>query len=252
MTRLKLALLPGLILALHAQSGLAQDAPAIEPKAIDALKSMGTYLRTLKTFDVRLNTTIDQILDNGQKVQFGGNADYLVQAPSHMRIALNTDRVQRTLYFDGKTLTQYAPRYRYYSSVAAPSTIPALLTELEQNYGIELPLADLFRWGTDKDGTANIKSAAYIGPGYVDGADCDHYAYRQEGVDWQIWIERGAKPLPRKFVITTTTEPTQPQYVAQLKWNLAPKTSTGDFTFAPPKDAQKIVMRPLAESPAKP
>jgi hypothetical protein len=41
-------------------------------------------------------------------------------------------------------------------------------------------------------------------------------------------------------VITTTSEPSQPQYVAVLKWDLAPKLDDKTFTFVPPKGAQKI------------
>ena len=55
------------------------------------------------------------------------------------------------------------------------------------------------------------------------GADTDHYAFRQGDVDWQIWIERGERPLPRKLVITTREEVGQPQYSAELTWNLNPQ-----------------------------
>jgi hypothetical protein len=45
-----------------------------------------------------------------------------------------------------------------------------------------------FYWGTDKSGIEDIKSAISIGPSRVGGVECDHYADRQEGVDWQAWI----------------------------------------------------------------
>jgi hypothetical protein len=69
----------------------------------------------------------------------------------------------------------------------------------------------------------------------------DHYAFRQEGVDWQIWIEKGKTLLPRKLVLTTTDEEGQPQYVSVMKWNLSPSISDKMFTFVPPKDAHRIV-----------
>jgi hypothetical protein len=150
------------------------------------------------------------------------------------------DRKRRQFFYDGKTLTQYGPITGYYASVAAPSTISELVQVLDQKYDLNLPLADLFLWGTDKDGLGDIKSAIYIGPSRIGGIDCDHYVFRQADIDWQIWIERGKTPLPRKLVITTTSEPTQPQYVAVLKWDLAPKLDDKTFTFVPPKGAQKI------------
>jgi hypothetical protein len=44
-------------------------------------------------------------------------------------------------------------------------------------------------------------------------------------------------------VITTTDEETQPQYIAQLTWNLTPQLDDTTFTFNPPEDAHQIVLR---------
>jgi hypothetical protein len=225
-----------------AQQPAPKAAPAteIDAKALDALKAMGAHLRGLKAFALRSETTIDEVLDNGQKVQFGGTVDYLVRKPNSLRAEIVSDRKRRQFFYDGKTLTQYGPTTGYYASIAAPPTITELLQVLDQKYDLELPLADLFLWGTDKDGLGDIKSAIYIGPSRIGGIESDHYVFRQADVDWQIWIERGKTPLPRKLVITTTSEPAQPQYVALLKWNLTPKLDAKTFTFVPPKGAQKI------------
>ena len=72
-----------------------------------------------------------------------------------------------------------------------------------QRYGLEFPLADLFYWGTAKSGVGDIRAATSLGRSTVAGVPCDHYAYRQADVDWQIWIEQGTSPLPRKLVITS-------------------------------------------------
>jgi hypothetical protein len=44
-------------------------------------------------------------------------------------------------------------------------------------------------------------------------------------------------------VITTTEEETQPQYAAQLTWNLTPQLDDKMLTFTPPEDAHQIVLR---------
>ena len=232
-----------------AGTALAQTKPVppaeIEPKAIEALKTMGAYLRTLKTFTVRTDATKDEVLDTGQKIQFGGTVEYRVRAPDRLRADVNTDRKQRQLFYDGKTATLYGPRNKYYASVPASGTVAEVAQSVEQKYGIELPLADLFLWGSDKAGLEDIQSATYIGPARIGGADCDHYAYRQQDVDWQLWVERGKTPLPRKIVITTLGESSQPQFVAALKWDLA-KLDDAVFRFTPPKDAKRIALAPAA------
>jgi hypothetical protein len=242
--------LAGLVCFAASCAALAQQAasPPAErdAKAIEALTAMGKYLRSLKTFAVHADTTIDEVTLSGQKLQFGGTLDYQVQAPDRLRAEVNTDRRRRQFFYDGKTLTQYAPRMNYYATVAAPPTIAATLEAAAQKYDLEIPLADLFLWGTDQGGIEDVKDAAFIGPAQIGGRTCDHYAYRQAGVDWQVWIERGKQPLPCKMVITTTDEAQQPQYAAVMKWNLAPKFAPGTFAFAPPKDAKKIEIAPYA------
>jgi hypothetical protein len=59
--------------------------------------------------------------------------------------------------------------------------------------------------------------------------------------DFQVWIEAGARPLPRKLVITTLSDPTQPQHSMLLTWTLNPKLDEAEFKFTPPPGAQRIV-----------
>jgi hypothetical protein len=250
------ALVAAVALAVAAGPTQAQQAappPGTErdARAIDALTAMGKYLRSLKTFVVHADTTIDEVMTTGQKLQFAGTLDYQVQAPNRLRAEVNTDRRHRQFFYDGKTLTQYAPRMKYYATVAAPATIGETMELAAQKYDVEIPLADLFLWGTPQGGIDDVTNAAYIGPARIGSRDCDHYAYRQTNVDWQVWIERGKQPLPCKMVITTTDEPQQPQYAATLKWDLAPKLGDATFAFVPPKDARKIDLAPFAPAAAK-
>lgn len=229
----------------------ATKAPAIDPKATGALRQMGAYLRTLKQFGIQGEGTRDEVLANGQKVQFGGTLNYLVRTPNAFRADIRTDRKQRQWIYDGKTLTIFAPRMNYYATVAAPSTISATLDSARWRYRFDMPLADLFFWGTSRDGMKDITEAKYIGPAYIDGVDVDQYAFRQEDVDWQIWVERGNKPLPRKLVITTKTVPQEPQYSVVLKWDLAPTFDSTTFAFTPPPEAKRITLTAALTSPMR-
>jgi hypothetical protein len=110
-----------------------------------------------------------------------------------------------------------------------------------EKYGIDIPLADLFLWGGPKATTPSITTATVIGPGSIGGVSCDHFIFRQPGLDWQVWIQKGDYPLPRKLVITSTTDEARPQHSSILTWNLAPAYNDAVFTFNPPASARKIV-----------
>jgi hypothetical protein len=236
----------GLLLAatwqtpVRAQQGAA--GAAIEKEAIAALEKMGSYLRSLKAFQVVAQTSTEEVLEDGQKVQFTGEVNAMAQMPNRLRMTTASDRRERLYVYDGKQFTLYARRVDFYATVAAPATIGALADVLDQKYNINLPLEDLFRWGGSQSPTAGITSAMYIGPSTINGVTCGHYIFRQAGLDWQVWIQLGEYPLPRKLVLTTTSDEARPQYTATMDWNLAPSYNDEAFTFVAPKSAGRVVL----------
>jgi hypothetical protein len=92
-----------------------------------------------------------------------------------------------------------------------------------------------------------------VGPSVVGGVKSTHLAFRGSEVDWQIWIEEGGRPLPRKFVLTSKQVKGEPQFTVLVRsWDVAPKLTEGMFTFTPPKGAKKIEFLKLTAEAAKP
>ena len=89
-----------------------------------------------------------------------------------------------------------------------------------------MPLSDLFLFGTPAAPLDKIESAMNAGQDFIDDDLCDHYAFRQGKIDWQIWITTGGKPLPRKVVITNRGDEARPQSVSLIDWNLKPPSRT--------------------------
>ena len=216
-----------------------------DPDAITALENMSTYLRALKAIQVHAVTSRDEVLEDGQNVTFSGTVDMIAERPNRLRAEVVTDKQDRMYFADGKTFSVWARRVNYYATIPAPPTLRELSDTLTDRYNLELPVADLFYWGEGKS-TEGIVGASDLGTSQVDGTTCEHYAFRQEGADWQLWIQQGDYPLPRKLVITTTTDPARPRFSSVITWNLAPSYNDAAFTFDPPKDAKKIA---LAEAP---
>jgi len=225
-----------------ASSGSIAPTATVAPEATRALNQMGEYLRTLKTFQVKAVISRESVMLDGQKVQFDGTADLLVQRPNKLRAEMKSDRSERRFFYDGKTFTLFAPRTSFYATVGAPPTLAQLADTLEARFNIGLPLVDLFRWGTPEGIDGNLTSANYIGPSQIDGVTCEQYAFRQDGIDWQVWVQSGDFKLPRKVVITTTTDEARPQYSAVYTWNLAPSFDDEAFAFVPTKETHRIVL----------
>ena len=236
-----LALVMGLSAPLPARQSSPETSDLIDPSAMDALNQMGTYLRTLKDFQIKSSETSEDVLEDGEKLMFARTTDMLAVRPNKLRYDIQGDQMSGLVLYDGKTFTLFGRGAGYYATADAPPTIGELINVVREKFDMELPLVDLFLWGGPQASANKITEATDFGPGDVEGTTCERYAFRQPGLDWQVWIQSGDHPLPRKLVLTTTTDEARPQHVSILTWNLAPSYNDAAFVFDPPAGAQKII-----------
>jgi hypothetical protein len=94
--------------------------------------------------------------------------------------------------------------------------------------------------------TADVVESAHIGIGVIDGVECEHLAFRNLDTDWQIWIEAGARPIPRKYVITSKGVAGAPQYTLRIKeWRT--DVAADAFAFKPAQGAKKVALGDLTD-----
>jgi hypothetical protein len=75
-------------------------------------------------------------------------------------------------------------------------------------------------------------SGFVVGPSVVGGVKTTHLAFRAGEVDWQIWIEDGDKPLPRKFILSSKKVSGEPELTVLIRnWDVAPKFTDQEFNF---------------------
>ena len=66
---------------------------------------------------------------------------------------------------------------------------------------------------------------------------------------WQIWIDEGDKPWPRKLSIAYWGDPGVPRYEAMFRrWVLDPPKGEAQFRFEPPAGARRIEFAELAKT----
>ena len=109
---------------------------------------MGAHLQTLKRFQVSTQLTGERVLADGQKLQHVANAELDVDRPNKLHARMHSARSEREIFYDGKVATMYTPAQKYYSSVEFSGNLGELVSKLEQRYAVEIPLSDLFLWGT--------------------------------------------------------------------------------------------------------
>jgi hypothetical protein len=128
-----------------------------------------------------------------------------------------------------------------------------MLDFAREKLDIIAPAADLLDKNSAEVLLKESSSGFVVGPSVVGGVKTTHLAFRGPEVDWQIWIEDGDKPLPRKFVISSKKVAGEPQFTVLMRsWDLAPKFGSKEFVFAAPKGMKKIEFLNLTAGSAKP
>jgi hypothetical protein len=213
----------------------------IDASAVNALKDMSAFLMKANTLQIVSNGSLDVVTNNGQRIQLDGTTTYKVRRPGFV-IDYVSDMKSRRFIYDGKTFTVYSPQLGFYASVPAPATNREVLDTIYKKFGIALPLEDLFRWSDPSNAARlqNLKSAYDVGSATIDGAETEHYAFREPDVDWEVWIQKGDQPLPRKLVIVDRTDPSRPTFISRMSWQVNPSFTDADFAFVPDANAKRI------------
>ena len=229
--------------------GQASRGEGPDAEAVAALRRMSGYLASLNSFELTSEATLDVVTFDDQRLQLDGRVHYKVKRPG-IFMELTSDIKNRRYYYDGSKFTVHAPKLGFYATMPAPATNREFLKTLDEKFGIELPLEDLFRWsdGDDSDVRA-LTSGFSVGTATIDGVETDHWAFRQGDFDWEVWIEKGDRPLPRKLSIIDRTDKTMPGYTARLNWVVNPTFAASDFTFTPDASATQIQLATLVEEP---
>jgi len=222
------------------------QAPALDPAATKILKRMTDYTGGLKQFSVRTQSTFEDVLDSGHRVDFDVSASVIVSRPNKIRAERKGELVDQVFYYDGKTVTLYNPTDKVYATVPAPGTFEEMFKFMDESLGIFIPVSDLVYRDAFPLLMQDVTLAKVVGKAFIGGVKCDHLLFSRPGVDFQVWVPDSGRPLPRKYVVTDTGTPELLSVTAVMSdWNLAPAVADVLFTFVPPKGAKAVNFMPL-------
>ncbi|MHC5113859.1 MAG: DUF2092 domain-containing protein [Planctomycetota bacterium] len=221
------------------------DIYRIDPDADLVLRIMGDYLASMDEFSFRADIAYDEVRHSGHRLQFGAVGSYSVRRPGQIRADYRGDQRQSTAYLNNGTLSYLNRGKNVYSRADVPEDIDDALDHIFDEYGITVPIADFLYANPYDSLITHAWAGDYVGLHTVDGELCHHLVFHQEDIDWQIWVARGPRPVPRKLVITYRAEDGIPQYSARLsKWNFDPKHSDHFFVFRAPEGADEVIALP--------
>ena len=227
----------------------AEVRAAIDPKALAPLKRMSATLAAAKAFTYHSKSILEVPAVTGQFLTLFATGEIALKRPDKLRARLGGDAPAFDFYYDGATVSAFAPGTKVFSVSKAPATIDAMLSGLQEETGIRFASAPLLYSNPYRILTRGLTSGVVVGPSTVDGTACEHLAFRSPGVDWEIWIETASRALPRRLVVTFTDQPNSPRTVVEFsRWNLHPWLGQRDFVFHKPDGVQEIPFASVVKS----
>jgi len=218
-----------------------QAAPEKEPDPLVILKAACGYLQNLKQFSFHSEVIDEQVYYQGKKLQYGIEMDTFVKRPDGLRVNAVGDIVNRQFFFNGKTITLYDKDAKIFATMDVPPDIEAALEKAHKEFGVRVALTDLASPELWNLVSKKIEHSLYVGMSYVRGVPCHHLAFDNSDVNFQVWIDAGVKPLPRKIVLNYKKLEGSPEWTAYLShWKTRAQLANAMFDFVPPSGVEKV------------
>jgi hypothetical protein len=228
-------------LALMMQLGLAASANADEAYAKNKMKAMSDYMAAQKTISFGYDADLEIVTPDHQKLMLANSGTVDLSRPNKIRATRDGGFSNVEMIFDGKTLTVLHKNVNNYAQADVPGTLDHLIDELRDKFHKPVPGADLLLSNIYDQLMPNVTDTKDLGSGVIGGTECDHFAFRSQQVDWQIWIAQGDRPYPCRYVVTTQRVDQGPQYSVQVRdWKTGSEVATDNFAFVNTTNAKKI------------
>ena len=236
------SLLAGALVVLAVPIGGAARA---DDDATQLLKAMSDYVAAQSDFSFSYQSSLEAVTPTFEKLQFVSSGKVRAHRPDKIRVSRTGGFVDAELVFDGTTLTIHGKNQRAYAQVEAKGTLQDLGDRLA-DVGIDPPGGDLISADAFDALMDGVTEAKHISSAYVDGVECEYLAFRKSDADWQIWIEAGERPIPRRYVVTSKDVVQAPQYTVQIgDWKDGADAGADDFSFKAPDGEKKVDLSEL-------
>lgn len=221
---------------------LQAGSPALadEAYARELFGKMSDYLGSQQAFSFDYDASLDVVTDEGQRLTIASSGSVAMERPGNLTASRNGGFASVAFSFDGTTLTVLNRNDNVFAKADIPGSVDHLINELRDTYRRPLPAADLLL--PDVEGALGplFTDVKDLGSGVIRGVECDHLAFRADGVDLQLWIAQGEAPIPCRYSVTSTDVDGSPAYrVDVYGWTTGANASAAT-AIEIPADAQEV------------
>ena len=230
------------------EPALAPESALVDKRAEELVRQMSDLLAATPAFELEAEEVYDEVPEQSPLQQLTSVRQVTLRRPDRLSGDTTGDAVNRAFWYDGRTFSVLDKEQFVWTDGTVPPSVDGALDWIFDKTGTVIPLADFLYADPYARLMGDVQRGVYLGIHDAGGVPCHHLSFEQATIDWQIWIDAGPKPLPRKLLIAYKTEDEVPQYTVMIRhWNLTPNVPDARFRFTPPAAAKRIDVPALKE-----
>lgn len=208
----------------------------------ELVQQMSARLAAASAVSVTTTEVRDVVRVSGAKEPVSQTGLYTVRRPDRFYAKMTGGRGLESWY-NGKTITIASHPDKVFTQAPMPDTIDRTLDALSERYDMALPMGDLFYGSAAEALLSDTTTGGYVGTENVGDTPCVHLAFRDVGVDWEVWLPAQGEPLPKRFKVVQKGRTGQPVVdLTFTAWDLAPQISDATFVPKVPADYEGIAV----------
>lgn len=203
------------------EGGVSLSAPSPE----SVVKDMSDFMAAKKDVRFKVYETMETSGGGDAVIQNSNTLEFWLKRPDKVRAVLLGDTLNRdALYENGELVIHDKNLEVFMVKKNLPGAVDGFLNHMAEKEGMVIPVSDLLTSDIQQAIMRNVVSSDFIGDGMVRDEKCHHLFFRQDDIDWQIWISADPDmPVPMKMLIVYRKSPHAPRYTAYFEgWSFAP------------------------------
>jgi hypothetical protein len=202
----------------------------------ELVHQMSERLAAATAVSVTTTEVRERVRASGRKEAVSPTGIYTVRRPDRFYTKM-TGGPGLESWYNGKTLVMASHAEKVFAQAPMPETIDRTLDALAERYDMALPMGDLFYSSAEKALLSDTTTGGYVGTENVGDTPCVHLAFKDVGVDWELWLPVQGEPLPKRLKVVQKARKGQPIVdLTFTAWDLAPQIT--DATFVPKVPAE--------------
>jgi hypothetical protein len=234
------------LLAAAISGGCESGEPKTEAERLsrgrEIVERMSSTLGSAQAFSVTTHEVRDEITADGERRPVTLVRETVMRRPNRLYSKVSGDR-QNEVWYDGVGVTLVLHKEKVFGQARAPETLDKTLDAIHERYGIDTPFADYVYSSPAKALLSDTTTGGWVARETLGGEATDHLSFKDEGVNWQVWVASAGEPVPRKAIVEFTDNKRLRKIDMSFSdWNFTPQIAGNRFEPSVPPDYEGVAI----------